>query len=110
MRRRSGFLVAFLLLLACAAAFLVRVGRPPWEPYRIYVYDSQYHYRLALLTDHDFPRIPDFDPYVDYPNGARIPWPFLQSFIAAGIGRLLGEGQERLRAVCFFLPAVAGAL
>lgn len=107
--RERRWIVPLAILLLTLGAFLVRLGRPPFDAYRFVDADSLYHLRLARLVDHDFPRPVVSDPYLDFPAGAAVPWPFLQEVAAAGMARLAGGGEERLMAVCFFLPAVLGA-
>jgi dolichyl-diphosphooligosaccharide--protein glycosyltransferase len=109
-RRPSAVLLTVAFLAAATAgAFLVRAGRAPWAPYRISAGDSEYHHRLAEVMDRGSPRVPAFDPYLDHPTGAAVPWPLLQEAVAVAVTRALGGGADRLRAVCFLLPAVAGA-
>lgn len=111
MRQRTTILLTVaLLVVGCAGAFFARAGKPPWSPYRIAEHDSLYHFRLAELTWRSFPRIPTFDPYLDHPDGADVPMPFLHSFAAAAIARAVGGGEDRLRQVCFFLPPLFGAV
>ena len=37
--------------------------------------DAQYHARRARWTLENYPRILSFDPYINYPHGAPVPWP-----------------------------------
>ncbi len=102
------------LLLGMALSFFVRAYQGPaaaQAPFVLKDPDSLYHFRLAGLIARDFPRIPAHDPYLGFPREHLVPWGFLQDLAAAAVYRLSpGKGEEVLRAVCFHLPALLGAL
>jgi asparagine N-glycosylation enzyme membrane subunit Stt3 len=39
--------------------------------------DASYHARRVVYGVENFPRVLSFDPYLNFPDGARVPWPFL---------------------------------
>ncbi len=54
--------------------------------------DAQYHLRRALYSFIHFPAVLLYDPYINFPGGAPIPWPPLFDFAIAGSARLLADG------------------
>jgi asparagine N-glycosylation enzyme membrane subunit Stt3 len=52
--------------------------------------DGFYHARRALYTFTQFPAVLFFDPYLNYPAGAPVPWPPLWDWILAAAARALG--------------------
>ena len=48
--------------------------------------DAQYHLRRALYTFESFPGALLFDPYINFPGGAPVPWPPLFDFAVGGTG------------------------
>ena len=44
--------------------------------------DAMYHVRRAYFTYESWPRVLLFDPYVNYPDGAPVPWPPLTDVVA----------------------------
>lgn len=78
--------------------------------------DSHYYARFAQLQLRAFPRFTAFDPYVNFPEGARIYWPPLHTLLVAAavaIGGAAGAGPERAAALvgpvlaCLELAGVA---
>ncbi|MDG2333104.1 MAG: STT3 domain-containing protein [Myxococcota bacterium] len=53
--------------------------------------DAQYHLRRAYYTFVNFPGVLLFDPYINYPGGAPVPWPPLFDFLLGGFARLLAD-------------------
>ena len=53
--------------------------------------DAQYHARRAAHTYQNFPAVLSFDPYLNYPRGAWVPWPPLYDFGLGAAGRVIGE-------------------
>ncbi|MEE2675196.1 MAG: hypothetical protein VX466_15465 [Myxococcota bacterium] len=53
--------------------------------------DAQYHARRAGYTYENFPAVLSFDPYLNYPHGADVPWPPLYDFALGASGRLFGS-------------------
>ncbi|MEE3328968.1 MAG: STT3 domain-containing protein [Myxococcota bacterium] len=75
--------------------------------------DAQYHVRRALYTFENFPAALLFDPYVNFPGGAPIPWPPLFDFVVGGVAFFWADdvsGFERVAAlsapVCAALAAI----
>ena len=75
--RRIDLGLAGLAILAGAA---IRLG-PPWSNVFggsgtvLLDTDAYYHLRRIQFAVHHFPAVPAFDPYVNFPEGARIIWP-----------------------------------
>jgi asparagine N-glycosylation enzyme membrane subunit Stt3 len=102
-----------LLLLACSGALALRV-----LPYADRVFmgdgilpsgdaDVYYHLRRIELATKLWPRVPDFDAWINFPHGGYCPWPPLFDFIPATVARLTGMSTAWL-AVTW--PALLGAL
>ena len=72
--------------------------------------DAQYHARLARFSFEDFPRVLTWDPYLNFPHGARVPWPPLYDLALAGSARLLGEGPEALEHVLAWASVACAVL
>ncbi len=72
--------------------------------------DAQYHARRALWTLHDFPRPPFFDPYLNHPEGAWIPYPPLYDFGVAAVAWALGGSRFVFERVAALSPVVLGSL
>jgi len=74
--------------------------------------DSYYHLRRVYLTLQHFPKVPSFDYYLNFPNGAIITWPpgfdLLVSFVCwiAGLGH---PSPHRLEvAAALLIPFLGG--
>jgi len=72
--------------------------------------DAQYHARRARYTFERFPRVLVFDPYLNHPKGAFVPWPPLYDFGLGGAARLLGHDRASLDLVLAWAPVVLGLL
>jgi dolichyl-diphosphooligosaccharide--protein glycosyltransferase len=72
--------------------------------------DSQYHARRALFSMLNFPAVLTRDAYLDFPEGARVPWPPLWDFALAAVGRLMGGGAEDLDRVLAWAAVAVGSL
>lgn len=80
--------------------------------------DSYYHLRRIQETVERFPKVPDFDHYVNFPTGSVVSWSFGFDFLFAAIVKLTyvlsgGKGQPDsgwIWAVCVILPPLFGAL
>jgi dolichyl-diphosphooligosaccharide--protein glycosyltransferase len=68
--------------------------------------DAQYHARRAAYTYENFPAVLSFDPYLNYPHGAYVPWPPLYDFALGAAGRLFGS----LDLVLAWAPVLLGLL
>jgi len=60
--------------------------------------DSHYYTRFARLQLHAFPRYQTFDPYVSFPEGARIILPPLHAELVAAAVKAAGEDEAELGA------------
>jgi len=63
--------------------------------------DAQYHLRRAFYTFANFPALLLWDPYVNFPDGAPVPWPPLFDIAIGGVAHLLATdvvGFERVAA------------
>ena len=70
--------------------------------------DAQYHLRRALYTFAQFPAVLLFDPYINFPGGAPVPWPPLFDFLLGGAARLLANDHAGFeRVVAWAGPACA---
>jgi dolichyl-phosphooligosaccharide-protein glycotransferase len=69
--------------------------------------DVYYHLRRILLATARWPRVPDFDAWMSYPDGAYGAWPPLFDALPAGFAALTGA--DPLRTAVLW-PAVLGAL
>lgn len=75
--------------------------------------DSFHHLRRIRLTAMNFPHVPDFDRYVNFPTGAATHWPFGFDFIYAGIALATCPGpldDGWIVAVACLLTPLIGAL
>ena len=68
--------------------------------------DAQYHARRAAYTYENFPAVLSFDPYLNYPHGAFVPWPPLYDFALGAAGLLFGS----LDLVLAWAPVLLGLL
>ncbi|MFP4056089.1 MAG: STT3 domain-containing protein [Candidatus Brocadiia bacterium] len=104
------------LVLVLAGAFLARArdahfvfvdGRvllPGNDPY--------YHLRRVQKAVADFPTVPAFDAYVNYPEGAHIYWPAGFDLVLAAAGRVAGARpwSQDVERVCAWAMPVLGCL
>jgi dolichyl-phosphooligosaccharide-protein glycotransferase len=58
--------------------------------------DEPYHMRRIWFAVVHFPATLDFDPYLNYPDGARAPWPAAFEFALAGLARLVVGAEDQL--------------
>ena len=52
--------------------------------------DASYHARRILWGVANFPHVLQFDPYLNYPSGARVPWPPLYDWLLSSAARSFG--------------------
>jgi len=72
--------------------------------------DPFYHARRIALAMHDFPHVIAFDPYVNFPEGARIIWPLGFDLIMAALGSIAGgfrDPDRGLAACAIAVPFLA---
>lgn len=75
--------------------------------------DAYYHLRRIMLILHNFPKIPHFDSYMAYPDGAYCIWsPFFDFIVAffAKIATLGYSSKQLVETVSALSPPVIGAL
>ena len=115
--RRTVWACRAALALVLVAAFLLRArdARYVFVGDRVVVpgYDTHYHLRRIQKAVAAFPRVPAFDAYVNYPEGADIYWPAGFDMGLAAVARLAGlrpwsAGVERLCA--WAIPVLGVAL
>jgi asparagine N-glycosylation enzyme membrane subunit Stt3 len=79
-----------------------------------YGVDPYGHMRRIMLTVLHFPRVPTFDYFLDYPSGAKIPWPVGFDFLLAGGAWLLGgfgpPARYTIESFCALAIPVLGTL
>ncbi|MEN8181261.1 MAG: STT3 domain-containing protein [Myxococcota bacterium] len=71
--------------------------------------DPYYHLRLAHFSMSQLPAILQFDPYLNHPEGAHVPWPPLYDLWVAVSARALGGSPHALERVAAWWPPVLGA-
>jgi len=116
-QRRILFDVALALGL-CAIAFAVR--SLPWRSVFVgnhvllFPDDPPYQVRRALMTLVVWPRVPSYDPFVNFPFGGTLVWPPGLSWLLAALSRLFGArspaDQLIVERVAVLLPPIVGAL
>ncbi len=72
--------------------------------------DATYHVRRAFFTFMNFPAVLLFDPLLNYPDGAPVPWPPLFDFVLGGSARLLATDQRGFELVAAWTSPVYGSL
>ena len=98
------------------AAFFIRArdARHVFVGGRVLVpgYDEYYHLRRIQKTVEAFPRVPCFDAYVNYPEGARIYWPEGFDLALATLAKLAGARPwtAQVERVCAWAIPVLGVL
>jgi dolichyl-phosphooligosaccharide-protein glycotransferase len=72
--------------------------------------DAFYHARRALFSFEHFPQVLLRDSYLNYPQGAFVPWPPLYDLALAGTARLFGSSQSVFERVAAWAPVGLGTL
>jgi len=72
--------------------------------------DPQYHLRRAFFTFVHFPDVLLFDPYINYPGGAPVPWPPLFDWTLGAVARLVAQDVHGFERVAAWASPVAGGL
>ncbi len=72
--------------------------------------DPWYHLRLARYAFDHFPGFLSFDPYLNHPHGAFVPWPPLFDLLLAGSARLLGASEAGLQVLAALAPPLLATL
>jgi len=100
-----------LLVLVVAAAVRLATWREVFTPDGVrFVGDSDtyYHVLRAHRIVEAFPHASRFDPGLDYPLGAKIPWPPLFDYLIATPALLLGGSRAAVEHVAAILPLLLG--
>jgi asparagine N-glycosylation enzyme membrane subunit Stt3 len=115
--RRSRARLALALVAAAVLGFAVRFACEPElredSPRRFVSPDCLYHMRRADFAVAHFPRIPVFDPLIDFPRGAVGIWPPLFDVALAFPAWLLhgaSASKEQIAAAASVVPPLLGAL
>ena len=110
-------LVAFSLMLTTIAAFLVRILNHPQvfgaNRVRFVASDALYHMRRVYIAAGNGLRIPEYDPFMNFPDGFHCNWPPFFDQCIAGIALLIGGGNPSphlVDTVGAVLPPILGAL
>jgi dolichyl-diphosphooligosaccharide--protein glycosyltransferase len=113
-RERESWTAALAILGVFTLALGVRALGWEWVLVGDEVYlapaDPQYHARRALYTFVGFPRVLLFDPYINYPGGAAVPWPPLYDFLVGGFAWLTTSSLQGFERVAAWAGPVFGAL
>jgi dolichyl-diphosphooligosaccharide--protein glycosyltransferase len=72
--------------------------------------DAQYHLRRAYYSFINFPDVLLFDPYINYPGGASVPWPPLFDFVLGGAARLFASDAHGFEVVVAWAPPIFAVL
>lgn len=72
--------------------------------------DACYHARRAFFSFVHFPFVLMWDPLLNHPQGAAVPWPPLYDFTLAAVARLFGHTQATFEHVVAWVPPACGAL
>ena len=72
--------------------------------------DAMYHVRRAYYTFVSWPDVLLFDSYVNYPDGAPIPWPPLTDFLAGTLAVLVADDDLGFETILAWWPPLVGAL
>lgn len=109
--RRLGLLAAVLIVLVALAARF-STFRQVFTPLGLIFPETDpfYHARRILLALQHFPRVIQFDSYVNFPEGARIIWPVGFDLAMAVLGAAAGGLQDLdggIRAVAISIPFLA---
>jgi asparagine N-glycosylation enzyme membrane subunit Stt3 len=100
--RFTGAWRASLLCLLLGGALWLRVSHAGDVVYEGYAFartsDAAYHLHRSLLTLEHFPRVPVFDPLMNWPHGAVCHWPPGTDQVWALVPLLLGARHDEKRA------------
>ncbi len=72
--------------------------------------DAFYHARRALFSFEHLPRILLYDPLLNFPQGAFVPWPPLYDLALAGFARIFGTSQGAFERAAAWAPVLLGTL
>jgi dolichyl-diphosphooligosaccharide--protein glycosyltransferase len=113
--RRPRTLAVFLILLGLALAARCYNHSAVFVGKKVFLrgVDSYYHMRRIRLAIRDFPRVPGFDYYVNYPHGAILHWPQGYDLLFAAAGRsLLGPDPpaSKIESIAAWIVPLLGGL
>jgi len=113
--KRAGLFVRVLIVYGIALALRLRNLKQVLVGDRVLfgLDDSYYHLRRVFLTLEHFPRVPAFDFYANFPEGARILWPPGFDLLVAAISWISGLGHpspHRVEATAAVLIPFLGAV
>jgi len=99
--------VALLALLLRALPFtnVFHAGQVVFAPA-----DAMYHVRRSYYTFANWPGVLLSDPYINYPDGAPVPWSPLPDVIAGTIAAAFAGGDAGFERILAWWPAFVGAL
>ncbi len=106
--------IAMALAVVIGVALLARALGFEWVFVGADVYfapaDAQYHLRRAFYGYENFPRVLLFDPYINFPGGASVPWPPLYDQLIALVSRGLFLDRAGFERVAAWSGPILGAL
>jgi asparagine N-glycosylation enzyme membrane subunit Stt3 len=115
--RRGTLGTACTLAAICVVGFLLRTTNAATVLLGDHVVlaenDPYYHLRRIFAVLAGYPRVPSFDPWIDFPHGAPIVFAPLFDFAIATLALLAGLTPDQRVAVetlALFVPPVLGAL
>ncbi|MEW6271612.1 MAG: STT3 domain-containing protein, partial [Thermodesulfobacteriota bacterium] len=114
---RRGPAIPLVLLALGALGFLLRTGNAatvfPGDAVVFAENDPYYHMRRVFLILAGYPRVPLFDPWIDFPHGAPVVFAPLFDLAIATLARLLGFGvndRAAIETMAALVPPLLGAL
>ena len=115
--RLRRLLIGCSLAITTIAAFAIRLLNRPQvfgpKHVRFVASDALYHMRRVHTAVANGLRIPEYDPFMSFPQGFHCNWPPLFDQLIAGVALLLGGGNpspQLVDTVGAVLPPVLGAL
>lgn len=99
-----------LLLLALAVRLLGAEGVFVGDEVFFTIGDPYYHLRLAEYAWTHFPDYLVWDPYLNFPDGAAVPWPPLYDLLVAGSARAVAGSHRALEVAAALWPPLLSAL
>lgn len=101
----SGVAALSLLFRALPFANVFHAGQVIFAPA-----DAMYHVRRSYYTFESWPHVLLSDPYVNYPDGAPVPWSPLPDVVAGSIAALFARSDAGFESILAWWPAFVGAL
>ena len=115
--RRGSVGTVLVLAAICVAGFVLRTTNAATVllGYGVVLAenDPYYHLRRVLMILADWPHVPSFDPWIDFPHGAPVVFAPLFDFGIATLALLAGlkpEQRFEVETLAAFVPPVLGAL